>query len=55
MALLAANQGIDLWIALIVRCWPPPGIGQRTDDDFGRIPAFIVTLGMLYIVRGARW
>src|SRR5918997_3204910 len=55
MALLAANQGLDLWIALIVALIVAVALGLVNGliTSVGRIPSFIVTLGMLYIVRGA--
>jgi ribose/xylose/arabinose/galactoside ABC-type transport system permease subunit len=55
MALLAANQGIDLWIALIIALLAATALGLVNGlvTTVGRIPSFIVTLGMLYIVRGA--
>ncbi len=55
MALLAANQGIDLWLALLMSLLAAAGLGLINGlvTTVGRIPSFIVTLGMLYIVRGA--
>jgi ribose/xylose/arabinose/galactoside ABC-type transport system permease subunit len=55
MALLAANQGIDLWVALIISLLAAAALGLVNGlvTTVGRIPSFIVTLGMLYIVRGA--
>jgi ribose/xylose/arabinose/galactoside ABC-type transport system permease subunit len=55
MALLAANQGIDLWFALIIALLAATALGLVNGlvTTVGRIPSFIVTLGMLYIVRGA--
>lgn len=55
MALLAQNQGIDLWLALIVSLLTAAAIGLANGFIVtrGRVPSFIVTLGALYIVRGA--
>jgi ribose/xylose/arabinose/galactoside ABC-type transport system permease subunit len=55
MALLAANQGIDLWVALVISLLVAAAIGLINGliTTRGLIPSFIVTLGMLYIVRGA--
>lgn len=55
MAMLAKNQGLDLWLALLVSLLVAAGIGLINGliTTRGRIPSFIVTLGMLYIVRGA--
>jgi ribose/xylose/arabinose/galactoside ABC-type transport system permease subunit len=55
MALLAANQGIDLWLALLIALLAAAGLGLINGlvTTVGRIPSFIVTLGALYIVRGA--
>jgi ribose/xylose/arabinose/galactoside ABC-type transport system permease subunit len=54
MALLAQNHGLDLWLALLVVLVLAALIGVVNGliTTRGRIPAFIVTLGMLYILRG---
>lgn len=55
MALLAQNQGFDLWLALGVALLVAAGLGFANGFIVtrGRVPSFIVTLGALYIVRGA--
>jgi simple sugar transport system permease protein/ribose transport system permease protein len=55
MALLARDFGIDLWLSLLIVLGVAALIGLFNGVlvTFGRIPSFIVTLGMLYIVRGA--
>jgi ribose/xylose/arabinose/galactoside ABC-type transport system permease subunit len=55
MALLAQDQGVDLWLALVAALGVASLIGLANGliTTVGRIPSFIVTLGMLYIVRGA--
>lgn len=54
MALLARDYGFDLWAALLVSVGIGALIGliNGVITTYGRIPSFIVTLGMLYIVRG---
>lgn len=54
MALLAQNYGIDLWVGLVIALLLGALIGVINGliTTKGRIPSFIVTLGMLYIVRG---
>ena len=46
MALLAANQGIDLWIALLIALLAAVALGLVNGlvTTVGRIPSFIVTL-----------
>ena len=55
MALLARDYGVDLWLSLLIVLGVAALIGLFNGllVTFGRIPSFIVTLGMLYIVRGA--
>jgi len=55
MALLAQNRGLDLWLALAVALLVAAAIGLTNGFIVtrGRVPSFIVTLGALYIVRGA--
>jgi ribose transport system permease protein len=54
MALIAQNYGINLWLALpiVLALAALIGIVNGLITTQGRIPAFIVTLGMLYILRG---
>ncbi|MCC7446634.1 MAG: ABC transporter permease [Anaerolineae bacterium] len=54
LAILARDHGFDLWIALIIVMIIAAIIGfiNGLITTRGRIPAFIVTLGALYIVRG---
>jgi ribose/xylose/arabinose/galactoside ABC-type transport system permease subunit len=54
MALLAKNFGINLWLALPISLLAAAVIGfiNGTIVTRGNIPAFIVTLGTLYIIRG---
>ena len=54
MALIAQNYGVDLWLALALVLAMAAGLGVVNGliTTRGRIPAFIVTLGMLYILRG---
>jgi ribose/xylose/arabinose/galactoside ABC-type transport system permease subunit len=54
MTLLAQNYGLDLWLALLIVLILAALIGVVNGliTTRGRIPAFIVTLGMLYILRG---
>lgn len=54
MALMAQNHGIDLWLALAMAFGVAILIGLTNGliTTVGRIPSFIVTLGMLYIIRG---
>jgi simple sugar transport system permease protein/ribose transport system permease protein len=55
MALLARDYGVDLWLALLIVMGVAALIGLFNGllVTYARIPSFIVTLGMLYIVRGA--
>jgi simple sugar transport system permease protein/ribose transport system permease protein len=55
MALLARDYGVDLWLALLIVMGVAALIGSFNGllVTYARIPSFIVTLGMLYIVRGA--
>jgi simple sugar transport system permease protein/ribose transport system permease protein len=55
MALLARDYGVDLWLSLLIVLGVAAliGIFNGLLVTYGRIPSFIVTLGMLYIVRGA--
>ena len=57
MALLAANQGIDLWIALVIALLAAAALGLVNGlvTTVGRIPSFIVTLGMLSSCAARRW
>jgi ribose/xylose/arabinose/galactoside ABC-type transport system permease subunit len=54
MALIAQNYGVNLWLALALVLALAAGLGVINGliTTRGRIPAFIVTLGMLYILRG---
>ena len=54
MALIAQNYGVNLWLALALVLAMAAGLGVVNGliTTRGRIPAFIVTLGMLYILRG---
>jgi ribose/xylose/arabinose/galactoside ABC-type transport system permease subunit len=54
MALIAQNYGVNLWLALVLVLAMAAGLGVVNGliTTRGRIPAFIVTLGMLYILRG---
>jgi ribose/xylose/arabinose/galactoside ABC-type transport system permease subunit len=54
MALLAKNFGLNLWLALPIALLAAAVIGFINGSIVtrGNIPAFIVTLGTLYIVRG---
>ena len=54
MALIAQNYSVDLWLALALVLAMAAGLGVVNGliTTRGRIPAFIVTLGMLYILRG---
>jgi ribose/xylose/arabinose/galactoside ABC-type transport system permease subunit len=54
MALLAKNFGLNLWIALPIALLVAAIFGfiNGTIVTRGHIPAFIVTLGTLYIIRG---
>ncbi len=54
MTLLAQNYGINLWLALpiVLVLAALIGVVNGLITTQGRIPAFIVTLGMLYILRG---
>jgi ribose/xylose/arabinose/galactoside ABC-type transport system permease subunit len=54
MALIAQDLGINLWLslALVLVLAAALGIVNGLITARGRIPAFIVTLGMLYILRG---
>lgn len=54
MALLAKDFGINLWLALVIALAAAALIGLTNGFIVtrGGIPAFIVTLGTLYIVRG---
>jgi ribose/xylose/arabinose/galactoside ABC-type transport system permease subunit len=54
MALVAQNYGVNLWLALALVLALAAGLGVVNGliTTRGRIPAFIVTLGMLYILRG---
>jgi ribose/xylose/arabinose/galactoside ABC-type transport system permease subunit len=54
MALMAQDHGIDLWLALAMAFGVAAVIGLANGliTTIGRIPSFIVTLGMLYIIRG---
>jgi ribose/xylose/arabinose/galactoside ABC-type transport system permease subunit len=54
MASLALNQGLDLWLGLLVSLVVAALLGliNGAITTRGHIPSFIVTLGMLYIVRG---
>jgi ribose/xylose/arabinose/galactoside ABC-type transport system permease subunit len=54
MALLARDYGLDLWLALLISLLIAVIIGLINGlvTTKGRIPSFIVTLGMLYIIRG---
>jgi ribose/xylose/arabinose/galactoside ABC-type transport system permease subunit len=55
MTLMAQNFGVNLWaaLALVLVLAAALGIVNGLITTKGRIPAFIVTLGMLYILRGA--
>jgi ribose/xylose/arabinose/galactoside ABC-type transport system permease subunit len=55
MTLMAQNLGVNLWaaLALVLVLAAALGIVNGLITTKGRIPAFIVTLGMLYILRGA--
>ena len=55
MAALALNTGLDLWLGLMVSLGVAAllGLVNGLITTRGHIPSFIVTLGMLYIVRGA--
>ena len=55
MAALALNTGLDLWLGLAVSLAVAALLGLINGliTTRGHIPSFIVTLGMLYIVRGA--
>jgi ribose/xylose/arabinose/galactoside ABC-type transport system permease subunit len=54
MALMTKNYGIDLWISLAIVMALAVLLGTVNGliTTRGRIPAFIVTLGTLYILRG---
>ena len=54
MALIAQKFGVNLWfsLALVLALAALLGIVNGLITTRGRIPAFIVTLGMLYILRG---
>ena len=54
MAFLTKNYGLDLWISLFIVMILAVLIGlvNAFITTRGRIPAFIVTLGTLYILRG---
>ena len=54
MALLVRDEGWTLWSAFFVGLAAGGGIGLVNGiiTTFGRIPSFIVTLGMLFILRG---
>lgn len=54
MALLAKNFGLNLWLAMLIVFGAAIIIGliNGTLTTRGGVPAFIVTLGTLYIVRG---
>ncbi len=54
LAILARDYGIDLWVAMVIVMGIAAIIGFINGfiTTRGRIPAFIVTLGMLYIIRG---
>ena len=54
MALIAQNYGVNLWLGLALVLAMAAGLGVVNGliTTRGRIPAFIVTLGMLYILRG---
>ena len=54
MALIAQKFGLDLWLslALVLVMAAVLGFVNGLITTRGRIPAFIVTLGMLYILRG---
>ncbi len=54
MALIAQKFGVNLWfsLALVLALATLLGIVNGLITTRGRIPAFIVTLGMLYILRG---
>jgi ribose/xylose/arabinose/galactoside ABC-type transport system permease subunit len=55
MTLMAQNLGVNLWaaLALVLVLAAALGVVNGLITTKGRIPAFIVTLGMLYILRGA--
>jgi ribose/xylose/arabinose/galactoside ABC-type transport system permease subunit len=54
MALIAQDLGANLWVSLglVLVLAAALGIVNGLITTRGRIPAFIVTLGMLYILRG---
>jgi ribose/xylose/arabinose/galactoside ABC-type transport system permease subunit len=54
MALIAQKFGLNLWLslALVLALAALLGIVNGLITTRGRIPAFVVTLGMLYILRG---
>jgi ribose/xylose/arabinose/galactoside ABC-type transport system permease subunit len=54
MTLITQNLGVNLWLSLLIVLMLAAVIGVVNGliTTRGRIPAFIVTLGMLYILRG---
>jgi ribose transport system permease protein len=54
MTLVTQNFGVNLWLslALVLILATALGVVNGLITTRGRIPAFIVTLGMLYILRG---
>src|SRR5271166_1669542 len=55
MALIAQNYGVNLWLALALVLAMAAGLGVVNGliTTRGRIPAFVATLGMLYILSSA--
>lgn len=54
MGLLAQNHGVSLWIGLPLMLLVAAGIGliNGVITVYGRVPSFIVTLGMMGVLRG---
>jgi ribose transport system permease protein len=54
MALLVQDKGWDLWTAFLFSLTWGAGIGLLNGliTTYGRIPSFIATLGMMFIIRG---